>query len=234
MNILIFVLKEDRTNKKQFDDFKVLLKQFNYLPCEKLMVCRQPDYAHTPTAASKEKKRLDGIAFTRDILDRSGMSMPFTLCLDGTSQEANISLNKISTLIKSCPRVPLGDCSSLKTVSEWRLFVSNLLDKKTRVSALREQLKRFSDSVRYHERWRAAHVVIGIAGEVAALYTLGASGLGTLTSAGMIYVTDAQIKNINIKEQKATQELESNHVDEDLFRETVDELDGIERLAQED
>ena len=220
MNMLIFVVKEDRTNEKQFDHFKVLLKQFNYLPCERLMVCRQPEFVRTPTAASREKKQLDGKAFVEDILVRSGMNMPFTLCMNGISEEANISLDKISNLIRTCPRVTLGDCSSLKTVDELRLFFRSLVDKKRRVPALREQLKKFSASVRYHERWRSVHAGIYIP-------LLGAAG------EGMIYITEAHIKRMKMKEQKATQELESNQIDDDLFRETKQELDGLERLVQE-
>lgn len=40
LNLLVFLVHEDRTNETQFDEYRVLLKQFNYVPREKLMVCR--------------------------------------------------------------------------------------------------------------------------------------------------------------------------------------------------
>lgn len=234
MNLLIFMVKEDRTNMIQFDQYCTLLKQFNNLSCEKLMICRQRDYPYPPTEKAKEKKRKEGFAFVDDILSRSGMDMPFMLVMDGSSQEANEALNKLHAYVQTCHRSSLTDSSSsLKTYDEWKLFCENLASRMGRMTALKEQLKMFARSVKYHQRWKMVHTCVGVVAEVASIETLGVSGAAAAVAGGIIYITNRQIATIQQKEKMAQEEIEKNHVNEDSLREAKEEFNALKRLEDE-
>lgn len=231
LSLLIFLVQEGRTNKRQYNHYRTLLTQFNYIPCEKLMVCRQSDYARRPTAAIRAAKRNDGKLFVEDILTNSGMNMPYMLQLGGTSQEAEDSLTRLVDYADGCQRQSLGDCPFLRTVEEHKTFVDRLLSKLGRATALKEQLEGYAIAVRYHENWKVAHSIVGLVGEGLAFSTLGLSGFGTAAAAGLILVTDINIRNVKDKKAKAQEELDSNVVNEDLVRDATQTLDGLNGLV---
>ncbi|CAM9222079.1 unnamed protein product, partial [Sphacelaria rigidula] len=72
INLLLFVAVEDRTNPKQYAEYRTLIKQFNSLPCGKLLVCRQHDYSRRPPSTkARDEKRAGGLKFATGILDHS-------------------------------------------------------------------------------------------------------------------------------------------------------------------
>lgn len=230
MNLLIFMVKEDRTDENQFDHYRTILKQFNYLSCETLMVCRQPEYPRRPTENSRERKRNEGLNFVTDILRRSGMNMPFMFLMDGGSQEASETFNKIQTYVQRCRRSALTDSSSLKTYDEWRHFFEKLTSKKCRVEALKEQLERLARSKRYHQLWKGVCVIVK---DVATRRAEVAGEIVGYAANGLIFILESQIAVIQTKQEESQQELENNQVNEDLLQEAKDELNALERLANE-
>lgn len=230
MNLLIFMVKEDRTDENQFDHYHTILKQFNYLHCATLMVCRQPEYSRRPTESSREIKRKEGLHFVSDILRRSGMNMPFVLLMDGGSQEASEAFNTIQAYIQKCPRSALPDSASLKTYDEWRRFFEKLASKKGRVEALKEQLEMLARSKRFYQVWKGVFVVVK---EVVSRKSDATSDIFGYAADGLIYIFESQINVIQAQQEESQREIENNQVNEDLLQETKDELDALERLANE-
>lgn len=231
INLLIFMVKEDRTDEQQFRDYRTLLKQFNYIPWNKMMVCRQSDFAHKPNRQAMEKKRREGINFVNDIQERSGMDMQFKLHLDGVSERADKSLQEIAAFARTSARIPLGDCL-LQTVEERKTLVSRLVSLKDRAYALKEELTRGTNALKYHRRWRAFHAGVATTSNILAVETEGVSLLASAAAAGMIFITDWQIKKIEKKTEKTQEELNTGKVDEDLLRENEQELEDLNNLGQ--
>lgn len=232
VNLLIFLVKEDRTDEPQFKDYCTLLKQINYIPWNKMMVCRQSDFAHRPNQEAVLKKRKEGLNFVADIQRLSSMDMPFKLHLDGISPRALKCVEEIAACARTSARIPLGDCPSLQTVEERRTFVSRLVSMKDRASALKEELTRAANAVVYHQRWRAGYTGVLVASSAVLLETEGISILPALAARGMIYITDRQIKTITAKKEKAKKELDTKKVDEDLFAEAKEEYEDLNKFCQ--
>lgn len=232
INLLIFLVKEDRTDEKQFNDYSTLLKQINYIPWNKMMVCRQSDFAHRPNKEAIFKKREEGVNFVTDVQRLSGMDMPFKLHIDGIGPRALKCIEEIASCARTSARIPLGDCPSLQTVEERRTFVSRLMSMKERASALKEELTRSANAIMYRKRWNMAFGGVVSASNALFLETEGISILPAIVASGMIYVTNQQIKTITAKKESAEKELKTKIVDEDLFTEAAEEYEDLNNFCQ--
>ena len=232
INLLIFLVSEDRTNKQQFNHYRVLLNQFNYLPCEKLMVCRQSSYTHSfRTAEAEETKRNEGIRFVKDILARSSMDMPFMLQSSGWGDEAKQSLARIVNYARACRSVSLCDCPSLRTHRELETFVRRLASRKDRLKALEFEVqaqRRLVDSKKW---WMDLSSFHRMCAESFTHYPFGVSGVGNAILSPFLYYIEVTSDWAAVKLENAERELADKSVDEDLLRESQKELKELEELT---
>lgn len=219
LNLLIFVAKEDRTDEKQFGHYRTLLKQFNYIPCQKLMVCRQSAHAHRSDREAREMKRREGVAFVTDIQKRSGMDMPFMLYVDGTSDEAEQSFQNVATYADASPRVSLGPCPSLRTYPELRSAVRRLASRKDRLEELEKKIKELRREVEHKRLWLEISKVCKVfLGESIALPLVCYSER----------TTEISVARLNMAET----ELATASVDEGMLDECRRDLDELEALGR--
>lgn len=227
INLLIFLLEEDRTNENQFREYRTLLKQFNYLPCEKLTVCRQPDYTHRPPSdETKENKRNKGMEFVREILFRSCMDMPFMLHFSGYSDEARQSLTRIVNYASVCQSASLRGCPSLRTFRELKSFVGKLVSRKDRLKALEVEVETQRRLVEEKLWWVDLSRAQSIQDKAFAN-----SDIGAAIASSFIYYHEVTIRWAEDKLAKMERELAGASVDEDMLRKSEEELREIEGLV---
>lgn len=245
VNMLKFLVHEDRTNERDFEHFRVLLKQINYIPCPKLMVCRQSVYAHSsPTTKTRDKKRISGMSMVNQILTKSNMVMQSMLLLDGTGKEAEDGLSSLIAITSRCPRQVLGGCSFLRTFEEHRSYVERLSSEKDRRYALTEKLQALANAMTWQERRQNLTVFGAVVTVDVALLSLMVTGavpvvsgdlvnfvIGpALSSALKVYVFDKQ-QVLNDEMASIRQELDSNVVDEDSLLSSKQDLAELDDLA---
>lgn len=227
INLLIFLLEEDRTNENQFKQYRTLLKQFNYLPCEKLIVCRQSDYTHRPPSdETKENKRNKGIEFVKDILYRSCMDMPYMLHFCGWSDEARQSLTRIVNYACACQSTSLRGCPSLRTFRELKSFFGKLVSRKDRLKALEVEVETQRRLVEEKQWW----VDLSRAQSMQDT-AFGNSDIGAAIASPFIYYHEITASWAADKLVKIERELAGASLDEDMFRKSEEELREIEGLA---
>lgn len=56
LNTLLFLVNQEDAFSPAFEEYALLLEQFNHLPCSKLMVCRQPALTRQSTKTEEEKR----------------------------------------------------------------------------------------------------------------------------------------------------------------------------------
>ena len=232
INLLIFLVSEDRTNEQQFSHYRVLLNQFNYLPCEKLMVCRQSSYTHSSrTAEAEETKRNEGIGFAKDILARSSMDMPFMLHSSGRGDEAKQSLARIVNYARVCRSVSLCEWASLRTYRELKTFVRRLASRKDRLKALNFEVQAQRRLVDSKKRWMDLSSVHRVCAESFMRYAPGVSGVGKAILSPFLYYIEVTSDWAAVKLENAERELADKSMDEGLLHESQKELKELEELT---
>lgn len=56
INTMLFLVNQEDAFSPAFNEYALLLGQFNHLPCSKLMVCRQPALTRQSTKTEEEKR----------------------------------------------------------------------------------------------------------------------------------------------------------------------------------
>ena len=56
LSTLLFLVKQEVACPSEFNQYSVLLEQFNHIPCSKLMVCRQPALSRKSNKTQAEKR----------------------------------------------------------------------------------------------------------------------------------------------------------------------------------
>lgn len=232
INLLIVLVKEDRTDEKQFEQYRTLLKQFNYIPCEKLMVCRQAGYSRrSPTDQARQAKSSEGIQFADDILSSSCMDMPFMLHMSGRDQEATSSISRILGYARGCPLIVLGSCPSLRTYSELKAFVGKLASKNDRLRALEQGIEAQRRAVEDSQWWLVFSQGCCEGAKKAVANSSGFSVIVGAVARPFIYFTEKRATRASNKLRKAEEELASGSVDADMLKEAQDELNELHALA---
>lgn len=237
INLLIFLVNEDRTNEEQFDKYRALLNQFSTLPCNKLMICRQRGYCRIPREKDRLAKQKSGKEFVDDILRRSCIGeIPFKLILDGTSDEANEALQEILEIARRSPPMIRRDYSTIHTFQEHVEFVNTMTSTSSRKVALEERKKLLEGNLEYYGRWLKWHRYIRAGTAYTIISTIGeAGGVHTYWNKQMpkplIMMTKASIKKLEGELNEVTAELDSAISHEERLRKDKEKLKELRSLA---
>lgn len=107
-----------------------------------------------------ETSRHAGATFVEQVLEDSGLSMPFVLLNDGYGSEAFKQIDEIRGFVLRSERAPV-ELASLRTSTELRLFWERLADPACRLVALEEELQELELSLWHRSLWMACQVVRG-------------------------------------------------------------------------
>lgn len=94
------------------------------------------------------------------VLEDSGMSMPFLLINDGYGSESFKQVDEIRRFVRRSERAPV-ELASLRTSTELRQFWERLADPACRLIALEEDLQQLELSLWHRSLWMACQVVDG-------------------------------------------------------------------------
>lgn len=94
------------------------------------------------------------------VLEDSGMSMPFLLMNDGYGSESFKHVDEIRGFVRRSERAPV-ELASLRTSTELLLFWKRLADPACRLVALEEELQELELSLWHRSLWMACQVVGG-------------------------------------------------------------------------
>lgn len=237
INLLIFLVNEDRTNEEQFDKYRALLKQFGTIPCNKLMICRQPAYCRIPREKDKLAKQKSGKEFVDDILSRSCIGeIPFKLILDGIGNEADKALQEILEIARMSPPMISSDYPTIRTFQERVEFVNTMTSTSSRKNALEERKKLLESNLRYHERWLKWHRYIRAGTAITISSTIGQTGgIHTFWNKHMpkplINMTKASMKKLKGELNEVTAELDSEISNIERLEKDKEELEELKILA---
>ncbi|CAN0406253.1 unnamed protein product [Ascophyllum nodosum] len=154
INLLVIIVKEDRTSEGQFEKYRTLLKQFRDLPCMKYMVCRQPVYSRPPSTKSKRDKTQSGKDFVLDILRRSHMvNIPWDLFVDGWNEDADKLMRAIVATARLSQPIAWHDTLSIRTWQERKDHVERMSSRVSRGAALENEIKALNRTLEYETSW---------------------------------------------------------------------------------
>lgn len=237
INLLIFLVNEDRTDEGQFGKYRALLKQFSTLPCNKLMICRQRGYCRIPRGKDKLAKQESGKKFVDDILRRSGIGeIPFKLILDGIGEEVNKALQEILEIARKSPPLIRTDHPTIRTFQERVEFVKTMTSTSSRKNALEERKKLLESNLEYNKRWLEWHQYIRAGTAITIRTTIGeAGGIHTFWNKHMpkpvINMTKASMKKLKGELNEVTAELDSEISNTERLQKDKEELEELRLLA---
>eukprot|EP00752_Nemacystus_decipiens_P004485 g4096.t1 len=210
LSTLIFLVQQEDVIPAEFRDYAILLRQLNQLPCSKLIVCRQ-------VALSRRHKRTEddrrhaGAMFVEQVLEDSGMSMPFLLMNDGYGSESFKHVDEIRGFVRRSERAPV-ELASLRTSTELRLFWERLADPVTRLVALEEDVRELEVSLWHRSLWMACQVV------PLAYVSVSSPGAGCLWTGPYVKREQDSFGELRMELKAKKEEVEVNIVDEDELR----------------